>query len=84
MGFSTLMNFVGMPGQIRVMVLSDAEGGVVRIQTFHAICDNMLTYEVFLTCNKHCEEILARFFAYKAEAHVGGFASGWKCCIMWF
>ena len=78
MEFSTLMNIVAFPGQIRVIVLASAESGLVRIQTFGAICDGMLTFEVFLTCNEHHAEMLARFLAYKAEVHVGGFANGWK------
>ena len=78
MGFSTVMNVVALPGQIRVMVLAGAESGVVRIQKFGATCDGMLTSKVFLICNEHCKEMLARFVAYKAEIPVGRFASGWK------
>ena len=37
MGFSTLMNVVAFPGQIRVIVFAGAESGAVRIQTFGAI-----------------------------------------------
>ena len=78
MGFSTLINIVAFPGQIRVIVLAGAESGMVRIQTFGAICDSMLTFEVFLTCNEHHAEMLARFLVYKAEVHVGGFAKAGK------
>ena len=78
MGFSTVKNVVVLPGQIRVIVLAGAESGVVRIQTFGAICDSMLTSKVFLICNEHHEEMLTRFLAYKAEVPVGRFASGWK------
>ena len=49
MGFSTVMNIVALPGQIRVIVLA----GAVRIQTFGAIVVGMLTSEVFLICNEH-------------------------------
>ena len=66
MGFSTVMYIVALSGQVRVIVLAGVESGVVRIQTFGAICDSMLTSEVFLICNEHCEEMLARFLAYKA------------------
>ena len=78
MGFSTVMNIVAFSGQIRVIVLAGAEGGVVRIETFGAISNGMLTSKVFLTCNEHHADMLARFLAYKAEVHVGGFANGWK------
>ena len=54
MGFSTVMNVAVLPGQIRMIVLAGEESGVVRIQTFGAICDGMLTSEVFLICNEHC------------------------------
>ena len=72
------MNIVALPGQIRAIVLAGVETGVVRIQTFGTICVGMLTSKVFLICNEHWEEMLARFLAYKAEIHVGRFASGWK------
>ena len=74
--FSTLMNVVTFLGQIRVIVFPGAESGVVRIQTFGAICDSMLTSEVFLTCSKCHAGMLARFLVYKAEVHIGGFANG--------
>ena len=78
MGFSTLMNVIAFPGQIRVMVLAGVENAVVRIQTFGAIRNGMLTSEVFLICNEHLEVMFARFLVYKPEVQVGGFASGWK------
>ena len=78
MGFSTLTNIVAFPGQIRGIVIVGAESGKVRIQTFGAICDGMVTFNVFLTCNEHHAEMLARFLVYKAEVHIGGFANGWK------
>ena len=37
MGFSTLMNVVAFPGQIRVIVLAGVESAVVKIQTFGVI-----------------------------------------------
>ena len=78
MGFSTLMNVVAFPGQIRVIVFASAESAVVRIQIFGAIYNGMLTSEVFLTCSEHHADMLARFLLYKAEVHVGGFANGWN------
>ena len=78
MGFSTLMNVVAFPGQIRVIVFASIESGVVGIQTFGDICDGMLTFKVFLTCSEHHAEMLARFLVYKAEVHVGRFTNGWK------
>ena len=47
MDFSTLMNITAFPGQIRVMVLAGIENAVIRIQTFGAIWDGMLTSAVF-------------------------------------
>ena len=78
LGFFTLMNIVAFPGQIRLIVFAGAESGVVRIQAFGAICDGMLSCEVFLTCNKHHAEMLVRFIVHKAEVHSGGFANGCK------
>ena len=78
MSFSTLMNIVAFPGQIRVIVFAGTESGVVRIQTFGAICDGKVTPQDFLSCSKHHAEMLARFLVYKAEVHIGGFVNGWK------
>ena len=66
------------PGQMRVIVVVTAEGAVVKIQTFGAICEGILTSEVFLTCNEHLVEILAVFLVYKAVVQDGGFVSGWN------
>ena len=38
----------------------------------------MLMSDVFLICDEHLEEMLAKFLAHKADVLVGGFASGWK------
>ena len=78
MGFSTVMNTVAFPWHIRVIMLAGAESAVVRIHTFGATCDGMFSSDVFLTCSEHHEEMPAWFLTYKAEVHVGGFASGWK------
>ena len=69
------MNAVAFPGHIRVMVLAGVESGVVRIQTSSDSCVGRFTSEVFLICNEHHEVIPARFFAYRAEIHDGGFAN---------
>ena len=71
-GFLIVMNAIAFLGHINVMVL----GGVVRIQTSGDICVGRFASEVFLICNKHHQIIPARFFAYKAEIHDGGFANG--------
>ena len=73
---STLIVFVGIPGQIRVMASSGAEGGVVMIQTLGAICMGILTSGFLLTCSEQCAEILVMFLEYKAEIHIGRFANG--------
>ena len=72
------MSVVAFPGQIRVIVLTSAERGVLRIQTFGAICNGMLTSKVFLTCNQHRAEMFAGFLVYKAEVHIGGLTKGCK------
>ena len=63
---------------MRVIVFTGAVSGVLRIQTFHVICDGILTSEIFLTCSKHSAKMLARFLVCRAEVHIGGFANGWK------
>ena len=78
MGFSTVVNVVAFPRHIRLIALAGAASGVVRIHTFGAVCDGMFTSDVFLTCSEHHGEMPAWFLTYKAEVHVGGFASGWK------
>ena len=42
------MSAIAFPEQIRVIVLAGVESAVVKIQTFGAICDGMLTSDVFL------------------------------------
>ena len=63
---------------MRVIVVATAEGAVVNIQTFGAICEGILISEVFLICDEHLVEILAVFLVYKAVMHDSGFASGWN------
>ena len=72
------MNFVVSPGQLRVIVMVTAEGAVVRIQTFGASCEGLLTSDLFLICNEHLVEILAVFLAYKTVMQDSGFMSGWN------
>ena len=38
----------------------------------------MLMSDVFLICNEHLEEMLAKLLVYKAEIQVSRFASSWK------
>ena len=72
------MNFIVSPGQMRVIVVVTAEGAVVKIQTFSASCEGILTSELFLICNDNLLEILAVFLAYKAVMQDDGFASHWN------
>ena len=72
------MNFIVSPGQMRVIVVVTAEGAVVRVQTFGASCEGILTSESFLISNEHLLVILAVFLAYKAVRQDVGFASGWN------
>ena len=69
------MNCVAFPGHMRVILLVNSEGAIVRIQTLGVSCEGILTSEVFLICNEHLAEILAVFLAYKAVIQHGGFAS---------
>ena len=72
------MNCVVSPGHMRVVVVVAAEGAVVKIQTFRASCEGILTSEVFLICKEHLAEILPVFLAHKAIIQDGRFASGWN------
>ena len=72
------MNFIVSPGQMRVTVVVTADGAPVKIQTFGASCEGILTSELSLICNEHLVEILAVFLAYKAVMQEGGLASGWN------
>ena len=80
------MNFIVSPGQMRVIVVVTAEGTVVKIQTFGASCEGVLTSKPFLIHDEHLVEILAVFLAYKAVMQDGGFVIGWngvgmlQCC----
>ena len=76
MDFLTSMNCLVSSGHIRVIVMVAAEGAIVKIQTFGASCEGILTSEVYLICKEHLAEILAVFWAYKAVIQDGGFASG--------
>ena len=75
-GFLIVMDAVAFLGHINVMVLAGVESGVIRIQTSGDICVDRFTSEVFLICSEHREVKHARFFAYRAETHDGGFANG--------
>ena len=75
-GFLIVVDSVALPGHINIMVLAGVDSGVVRIQTSGDICVGRFTSEVFLIFNEHHEVIPARFFAYRAETHDGGFANG--------
>ena len=76
MGFFTLMNFIVSSGQKRVNMVVTADGAIVKIQTFGASCEGILTSKVFLICNEHLVGILAVFLVYKAVMQDGGFVSG--------
>ena len=70
------MNFDVSPEQMRVIVVVTAKGAIVKIKTFSASCEGILTSELFLICYEHLTEILAVFLAYKAVMQDGGFARG--------
>ena len=77
MGFLSSVNCAVSPGHIRVVLVAAAEGAVVKIQTFGASWEGILTLEDFLICKEHLADILAVFLAYKAVIQDGRFASGW-------
>ena len=58
--------------------MATAEGAIVKIQTFGASSEGILTSKDFLVCSEHLVEILAVFLAYKAVMQDGGFASGYN------
>ena len=72
------MNFIISPGQIWVIVVVTAEGAVVKIQTFGASCEGILSSELFLIHNEHLVEILAVFLVYKDVMQDGGLTNGWN------
>ena len=71
-----VMVSVAFSGHISMMVLADAESGVVRIQTSRDICVGKFTSDVFLIYNEHCEVISVVLLAYRAVTHDGGLARG--------
>ena len=72
------MNFIVSPGQMRVIVVVTAEGAAVKIQTFGARLEGILTSELFVIYNEHLVEILAIFLTYKAVMQDSGLASSWN------
>ena len=42
MGFFTVINFIGSPGQMMVIVVVTVEGAEVSIHTFGAVCKGIL------------------------------------------
>ena len=42
MGFFIVINFIGSPGQIKVIAVVTVEGAEVSIHTFGAICGDIL------------------------------------------
>ena len=58
-------------GQINVIVLAGAAGGVAMIQTSGAILVGKLVSEAFLSCKEHFKLISVVLFTYKAAKHDG-------------
>ena len=75
-GFCIVTNFDVSPGQMSVMAVVVAEGGVVNIHTLGASWDGILTSWVFLICSEHLAEMLCVFLVYTAVMQDGRFASG--------
>ena len=75
MGFSTVINFVISPGQMRVIQVVTVEGAEVSICTFGVIDKGMLIIGAFLVCSEHLVVMLAAFFVYRDMMQDGGLAS---------
>ena len=71
-----MMDLGAFPGQMSIIPDDTAVGGEVITQTFGVIDVGMLTLLAFLICSEHLFLMLALSLAYKADIHVGGFASG--------
>ena len=67
---------IGFSGQISVIVLAGAVGGVIRIQMSGAIWVGRLMSDVFQICIEHFKVISGMLFAYRDVMHVGGFEIG--------
>ena len=76
-GFCKTIVSIAFSGQINVIVLAGAAGGVVRIQTSGAIWAGKLVSNAFSICREHFKVISVVLFAYKAAMHDGGLESGW-------
>ena len=77
-GFCIVTNFNVSPGQMNVMAVVAAEGGVVNIEALGVSWECILTSCVFLICSEHLDKMLLAFLVYRAVMQDGGFASGWK------
>ena len=69
-------------GQINVIVLAGAAGGVVRIQMSGAIWAGKLVSDAFHIFTEHLEVISVVLFAYRAAKHDGWLESGWYDVVM--
>ena len=71
-----MMDLGAAPGKMSVIPDGTAAVGEVITQTLGVIDVGMLTLLAFLICREHLFLMLALSLAYKADIHVGGFASG--------
>ena len=75
-GVSGMMDLGASPGQMCIIPDDTAVGGETITQTFRAIDVGMLTLLAFLICSEHLFLMAAFSLVYKAEIHIGWFASG--------
>ena len=71
-----MMDLGASSGQMSVIPDDTAAGGEVITQTFRTIDVGMHTLLAYLICSEHLFLMLVLSLAYKADIHIGGFASG--------
>ena len=76
MGVCVLVNLGASSGQIIIIPGDTTVGADVSIHTLGAIGMRMVALLMFLICSEHPFSIPALLFAYIAEIHDGGLASG--------
>ena len=76
MGISILRNLGATSGQMSIIPVDIAAGAEVNNQTFGGIDVGMLTLLAFMICSEQLFYMPTLSLVYKADIHIGGFASG--------